>query len=181
MIFKIMKRIVNNFWGWIASHVCQNVNIWDCINILEGYNKFQTIPIFDEDTKEYTIPNDGMWAVKDNSGTVYDIYYKNLYFHIVNSDRSDVYQVFIKQDSDYWVLGKKGKMLDVSNPLTPCVEIYYWFDIETMHERRCSDEAYKKGNWNEYVAKTVNEFEDMVEGFTVESQISNAYKNFKTE
>lgn len=175
-----MNRILNNFWGWVASYACQNFYVWDSIKILEEYGKIQAIPVIDEDVKEYAIP-EGIWAVKDNSGTVYDIYYKNLHFHVVENGKTDVYQLYIKQDSDNWVLGKKGKTLDVSNPLTPCVEVYYWFDIETMHERRCSDEAYRKGNWNEYVAKTVNEFENMVDSFTVESQISNAYKNFKTE
>ena len=181
MKFVKMNKIINTFWSWVAAHVCQNFYIWDSIKILEEYNKIQSIPVFDEDSKEYSLPNDGMWAVKDNTGTVYDIYYKNLHFHVVENGKTDVYQIFVKQDTDCWVMGKKGKTIDASNPLTPCVEVYYWFDIETMHERRCSDEAYRKGNWNEYVANTVDEFEDMVDGFTVESQISNAYKNFKTE
>ena len=180
MKFVKMNRFMCKVWGWIASHVCQNFYIWDSIKILEDYNKIQSVPVFDEDVKECDLP-EGLWAVKDNSGTVYDIYYKNLHFHVVENGKTDIYQLYIKQDSDNWVLGKKGKTLDVSNPLTPCVEVYYWFDIETMHERRCSDESYKKGSWDEYVAKTVLDFKDMVDGFTVETQISNAYKNFKTE
>ena len=50
-----------------------------------------------------------------------------------------------------------------------------------MHGFRCSHEQYNSGYWNEYVAKTVNEFDDFVHDITVERKISNAYKNFKKE
>lgn len=181
MRFVKMNWISNKIWGWIASYVCDNFFIWDYIKTLEEYNVMETVsPV--PDLNSYIAPClDKIYAVKDKTGTIYDIYYKNLHFHIVDNGTNDVFQIFIKQEDDTWNILKKGNNYDVSSPETTCVEIYYWFDIETMHGFKCSHSAYRKGTWNEYVAKNIEEFEKMVEDLTVESKIGNAYKNFKTE
>lgn len=178
-----MERLVNSFWGFVASYVCENFNVWNYLKTLYEYNRITEIPT--EDTIELLCPNlpDGDITVyKNEDGTIHDVYYKNLHIHVNDTQTNKVVQIFIKRENDAWLINRnENGIFDVSNPYTKNIEVYYWFDIETMHHRKCSDEAYVRGYWNEYVAKTISEFENAVENLTVESQISNAYKNFKIE
>lgn len=177
---KIMNKLVNAFWGKVASHVCDNLHITEIINILKNYEK---ITVLDNTMERNVIdlPNGGMFAVKNKTGDTIEIYFNNLRFHYVDNGKENVFQIYLKQDRDTWNIVKRNNVFDITNPDTDSVEIYYWFDIETMHSFRCSHAHYNSGYWNEYVTKTVNEFDDFVHDITVERKISNAYKNFKTE
>lgn len=177
---KIINKLVNAFWGRIASHICERLSTTEIVNILKDYEKITVL----DNTMEQNIidlSNDGMFAVKNKAGDTIEIYYKNLHFHLVDNGKDYIFQIYLKQDKDTWNIVKRNNVFDISNPDTDSVEVYYWFDIETMHGFRCSHEQYNGGYWNEYVAKTVNEFDDFVHDITVERKISNAYKNFKTE
>lgn len=177
---KIMNKLVNVFWGKVASHICDNLMITEIIDILKNYEKIQVL----DNTMERNVidlPNGDMFAVKNKAGDTIEIYYKNLRFHLVDNGKEDIFQIYLKRDKDTWNIVKRNNVFDITNPDTDSVEVYYWFDIETMHGFRCSHEQYNSGYWNEYVAKTVNEFDDFVHDITVERKISNAYKNFKTE
>lgn len=174
-----MKKIINSFWGWIASNVCDTLKINEIIEILTEYNKIENLPVL-TDVNGYVVPcQENVYAIKDKTGSVIDIYYKNLHFHLVDTPAKKVFQIFVKPDIEDWNIIKNGNVFDISNPITKCVEVFYWFDIETMHGFRCMNDSYIKGFWNEYVAKTVEEFEKTVRSYTVEEFVSNAYKNYK--
>ena len=175
---KILNKLENNYYGVVANHCMLNFDIKKYIKILNDYDRVQSAPT-PLDDNEYLLPQDGIIAIKDKSGNVYDIYYKNLHFHVVDTQSEDIVQMFIKSDEEQWKIVKKGNTYDVSNPDTKFIEIFYSFDIETMHEFRCSNADYKKGSWNEYVVKTLKEFEEIVDSLTVETFVTNAYKNYK--
>ena len=181
----MIDSLLNVYWGWLANNAVKNLYIWELINILKKYDRIQEVPT--DSSIEALVPNkpDGENEFtaygNENTGT-YDIYYKNLHFHIVETPTNSIFQIFLKSEDSLWIIKRnEDGVFDVSKPNTKTVEVYYWFDIETMHENRCSDEEYTKGTWNEYVYKVVNEFEYKVVNLTVEFQISDAYKNFKTE
>lgn len=176
----MFKKIVKFFWSWAATHACENLSIWGNIKTLNEYGKVLSITTFESD-EGIIVPDSDFFALKDKTGTVHDIYFNNLHFHTVDNPTNTIFQVFLKSTQDKWVINKKGNSFDASNPETKCVEIYYWFDIETMHGFRCSNQEYTSGTWDEYVNKTINEFDRIVDSITVESQISDAYKNLKVE
>ena len=181
-----MKSILSNvYWGWLANNAVKNMYIWELLDVLKKYDKIQEIPTDDSITA--LVPNkpdgDDDFVVYCNTyRTIYDIYYKNIHMQIVDTPTHEIFQIFLKTEDDIWIINRNSEgIFDVSNPNTKTVEVYYWFDIETMHENRCSDEKYMKGTWNEYIFKTLSDFENKVINLTVEFQISDAYKNFKTE
>ena len=175
-----MNKFFNTFWGWLASYVCNNLPVGKLIDILKNYEYINTIDNSNE-SPEIIVPNEGIFAVKNKTGDIIEIFYENLRFHIVDNGKEDIFQIFLKKKEDNWTIVKRNNVYDINNPNTDSVEVYYWFDIETMHGFRCSNALYNKGYWNQYVATVVDEFDDFVQDITVERKISNAYKNYKKE
>ena len=177
----LFDGFLNIYWGWMANSTVTGFYITPLIQVLKKYDKIIPIPTADNENELVLNTNNGEIIAFANEDTqTYDIFYKNLHFHVVEATDNQIFQIFLKTEDDAWVLTKdENDVFNVSSPITKKVEIFYWFDVETMHENRCSDEKYFKGMWNEYVFKTVNEFTDKVLNLTVEFQINDAYKNFK--
>ena len=174
----MISKFKNYFWGITATHVCDNLPMKKILSILKEYDNVKDASSITKKSDIF-IEKDTVFSVEDATNGVIEIYFKNFHFHVKKNDREDIFQIFLKREDDAWTFEKTEEGYDFTNPTTDCVEIYYWFEIETMHGFRCIHDQYINGSWNEYVTKTITEFNKFVRDLTVENKISNAYKNYK--
>ena len=179
---RIFEFLKTKFFGQVAATLCDNVEFYRLIDIIGEYDKFLGFTNdFEGDTftvaNPFTVANEEtVFAYKGKNDSVCDIYFRNIHIHTESDPKMRVIRIYLKRDEDSWVLPKKGNTIDISNPTTLSTEIYLWYDVDIFGISRCSDSRYTAGSWNQYVTKTLNDFENRIEDMTTRAKISKAYK-----
>ena len=173
---KIFECLKNQFFGNVAAHLCDNIEFYRLIDIIGEYDKFMGFSNdFEEDC--FMIPEkDAVFAYKGKNDNVCDIYFRNLHIHTESEPKARVIRIYLKRDTDAWLLPKKGNNIDISNPSTLATEIYIWYDVDVFGISNCSASRYVPGSWNQYVTKTLNDFEEHIKDMTTKAKILKAYK-----
>lgn len=175
---KIFECLKNHFLGNIAAYLCDNIDFYRLIDIIGEYDSFTGVPTdFDGDGCIFSIPcEDSVVAYKGKNDNVCDIYFRNIHVHTESDSKAKVIRIYLKRDGDCWILPKKGNSIDISNPTTLATEIYIWYDVDVFGVSRCSASRYVPGSWNQYVTKTLNDFEEHINDMTTKAKILKAYK-----
>lgn len=178
MSMKIFECLKNHFLGNIAAYLCDNIDFYRLIDIIGEYDSFTGVPTdFDGDGCIFSIPcEDSVVAYKGKNDNVCDIYFRNIHVHTESDSKAKVIRIYLKRNGDCWILPKKGNSIDISNPTTLATEIYIWYDVDVFGVSRCYASRYVPGSWNQYVTKTLNDFEEYINDMTTKAKILKAYK-----
>ena len=157
----MIKVIRKHIYQYFLNQKLRNLDARKLFHIMEEYNKLYERPV------DSNIKTDEL--IGFNIGDNYDIFYKNVHLHYMETPEHMITRVSIKQDDDTW------KIRNTFSEDNDVMEVYLTYDIEVLGGLRCTNTILKNGTWNEYVFKTLDEIEQIVFSYTREAKFNRAY------
>lgn len=157
-MFKLIRKQI---YKSILNQRLRNLDPQKLFQIMEEYDLLHPNPV------DANIKSDEL--IGFHIGDSYDIFYKNVHIHYMETHVHNILRVSIKHNDDNWRI---GNTFSEDNDV---MEVYLTYDIEVLGGLRCINTIVKNGNWNEYVAKTLNEIEQIIVGYTMEAKFNREY------
>lgn len=155
------------FYKFRLENKLKDFNFFRLIDILETYEKFKK-PEDLESSKFYATEP----VCLRTGENVYDIFYDNIHIHLEDTKKQTIISLSLKHIDFLWRLDELSPEENKN-----LLEVYLWYDIEVLGNRRCSNTNFTDGMWNEYVYKTLCELEEKVNGYTTCSWFNREYGN----
>ena len=145
----------------------RDTNFQTFVDILTDYDKFKTPGDL---VSSAFMSNTGEPVCLCTGENSYDIFYGNLHLHLEETKKQNIISLSLKFNDNFWRLDELSPEENRN-----LLEIYLWYDIEVLGNRRCSNVNFRDGAWNEYVYKTFCELEEVINGYTTSSRLNKVY------
>ncbi len=160
---QLFKKIRRNHFRILLNRKLMKLDAQKLFKVMLEYDKLHGRPV------DPVIHGYEDKLIGFQMGDSYDIFYKNLHLHYMETSESVVTRISIKQDQDAWEIGSRF------SEATDTMEVYLTYDIEVLGGLRCDNTIDRYGNWNEYVYKRLVEIEEQIYEYTRESEFNKAY------
>ena len=160
---QMFKAIRRNHFRILLNKKLRNLDAQKLFKVMLEYDKLYGRPV------DPVIHGYEDKLIGFQMGDCYDIFYKNLHLHYMETRESIVTRISIKQDQDVWKIGSRF------SEETDTMEVFLTYDIEVLGGLRCDNTIDRFGNWNEYVYKMLLDIENQVYCYTRESEFNKAY------
>lgn len=175
---KIWSKIKSLWYGWAFVHQVEYCPFFTYIEILLKYVNIQELPDGFVKQKDKTyILNDNNSLLSFGDEKRMEIFFGNLYVLIKNTEKDKVIRIFLKSPEINWNIWKEDEQQDHFKIKNEAIEIYRWYDVVVFDDGRCGNQMIKKGYWNEYASKQLNEMDSRISGMTIENRIKEDYRN----
>ena len=169
---QMFKAIRRNHFRILLNKKLRNLDAQKLFKVMLEYDKLYGRPV-DPVIHGY---NDTL--VGFQMGDCYDIFYQNIHLHYMETKESVITRITLKKDEDSWVIGSRFSEGNNENDI---MEVFLTYDIEVLGGLRCTNTIDRTGNWNEYVYKKLCEIDNIIYGYTKESEFNKAYDFVKKE
>lgn len=168
-------------WLVDAKASSYDLGIVKSVNTIDDYNLWNENKINGDKDSERSISfvDFRYYKTSYEGKTIVDIFYKNIHLHVSIGGKEKIYSVRIKaqDDEDLWTLrvDSNGK-IDHSHPVNETYEVYVWYQLPILDITTVDGYVYRHGNWDKYVYRTMSDFFQEVNGYTLNSRFNDFYR-----